>query len=208
MLPKSLFVLASLCVVLTAGLSPPLVTEKVFFDITIGNEPVGTVVLGVLGDVAEKTARNFVELASNKNGYGYIGTKFHRVIKDFMIQGGDYVNGDGTGVGSIYGKYFDDENFTLKHLGPGWLSMANAGKNTNGCQFFITLIATPWLDGHHTVFGKVLEGMDVVEKIGKTPTNKVDAPESDVLISNSRVEPARDEQIYVEFKAAADHQAL
>ncbi|GFN89812.1 peptidyl-prolyl cis-trans isomerase [Plakobranchus ocellatus] len=186
------------------GASPPLVTDKVYFDISIGDESVGTIVLGIFGDTAEKTSRNFRELASGEHGYGYKGSKFHRVIADFMIQGGDYIKHDGTGVGSIYGGYFEDENFTLNHLGAGWLSMANAGKNTNGCQFFITLRATPWLDGHHTVFGKVLEGMDVVHKIENTDTNTFDAPLKDVIITNSRVEPARDQQIYVELTSEED----
>ncbi|CAL1547554.1 unnamed protein product [Lymnaea stagnalis] len=177
----------------------PLVTDKVFFDISIGDEPLGTVVIGVFGDVAPKTVRNFVELASHANGYGYEGSRFHRVINDFMIQGGDYNNKDGTGFKSIWGGYFDDENFTLKHYGAGWISMANAGKDTNGCQFFITLKATPWLDGHHTVFGKVLSGIDIVKKIGDTATDSTDAPTDDVVISKSRVEPARDEQLYVEL---------
>ncbi|KAK3803304.1 hypothetical protein RRG08_021502 [Elysia crispata] len=192
-------ILAGMFVAFGTGSNPPLVTDKVYFDVNVGDEPVGTIVLGLFGDTAGKTARNFLELASHKNGYGYKGTKFHRIISEFMIQGGDYVKGDGSGVGSIYGGYFDDENFALKHLGPGWLSMANAGKNTNGCQFFITLIPTPWLDGHHTVFGKVLEGMDVVEKISKTPTDATDKPMSDVVITNSRTEPARDKQIYVDL---------
>ncbi|KAH9509370.1 hypothetical protein Btru_045742 [Bulinus truncatus] len=181
----------------TNGNEKVLVTDKVYFDIAIGTEKIGTIVIGVFGDLAPKTSRNFVELSSHINGFGYEGSRFHRVITDFMIQGGDYDKNDGTGTKSIWGGYFDDENFILKHTGVGWVSMANAGKDTNGSQFFITLIATPWLDGHHTVFGKVLEGLDVVYKIGSVETNSVDSPIDDVVISKSRVESVRSEQLFV-----------
>ncbi|KAI8790872.1 peptidyl-prolyl cis-trans isomerase 6 [Biomphalaria glabrata] len=177
----------------------PLITDKVSFDITIGGESAGTIEIAVFGDVVPKTARNFVELASGINGYGYEGSKFHRVIPDFMIQGGDFDKKDGTGFKSIYGGYFDDENFTLNHYASGWVSMANAGKDTNGCQFFITLTSTRWLDGHHTVFGMVLKGMDIVNKIAEVKTNAYDAPVEDVVIVKSRVESARHEQIFVDI---------
>ncbi|KAK0060853.1 peptidyl-prolyl cis-trans isomerase 6 [Biomphalaria pfeifferi] len=177
----------------------PLITDKVSFDITIGGESAGTIEIAVFGDVVPKTARNFVELASGINGYGYEGSKFHRVIPDFMIQGGDFDKKDGTGFKSIYGGYFDDENFTLNHYASGWVSMANAGKDTNGCQFFITLTSTRWLDGHHTVFGMVLKGMDIVNKIAEVKTNSYDAPVEDVVIVKSRVESARHEQIFVDI---------
>ncbi|KAJ8066440.1 hypothetical protein OCU04_005499 [Sclerotinia nivalis] len=194
----------------------------VFFDITIGGEPLGRIQFELFADVVPKTAENFRQFCTGETKnhlgrpQGYKGSKFHRIIKDFMCQGGDFLNGDGTGSTCIYGlSKFDDENFTIKHTEPGLLSMANAGPNTNGSQckhlisstqpltslpllyphshsqitnhiiVFITTVPTPFLDNKHVVFGKVVDGMDVVRKMENTRTNPKDAPILPVVISLS-----------------------
>jgi cyclophilin family peptidyl-prolyl cis-trans isomerase len=157
-----------------------------YFDINIGDEYAGRVTMQLFDDEVPKTCRNFRYLCSygifNKNNPSYENTLFHRVIKDFMLQGGDITRGDGTGGYSIYGEQFEDENFNLTHNQPGMLSMANAGPNTNNSQFFITIKKTPWLDNKHVVFGIIISGFDIVKKIESIETDNKDKPIKDVKI--------------------------
>jgi len=162
----------------------------VFFDITIGGSPAGRLVMELYSDVVPKTAENFRALCTGERGMGKEGKPlhfknsiFHRVIPDFMCQGGDFTRFNGTGGESIYGEKFPDENFSMKHTQPGILSMANAGPNTNGSQFFLTTVKTDWLDGKHVVFGHVVEGLDLLKQMEKQGTQS-GKPKTEVKIAD------------------------
>jgi len=182
-------VFALYCIVLTqAGYFT--VTDEVVFDITVDGEPKGSIVLGLFGEEVPKTVENFLALATTGiDGKKYQGTAFHRVIARFMMQGGDVVSGDGRGAISKFGRTFPDENFNIQHGMGGMLSMANSGKDTNGCQFFITTTHAPWLDGKHVVFGKVVEGWNLLMSLGESPTDDNDRPFKPIVIAKSGVRP-------------------
>lgn len=171
---------------------------NVFFDIVQGDVKLGRIVMQLYMDVTPKTSGNFKAICTgdNHDKLTYKGSIFHRVIKDFMIQGGDITNSDGTGGKSIYGDNFEDENFNIKHTRCGLLSMANSGPNSNGSQFFITSKETPHLDGKHVVFGEVVEGMDIVRLIESVEKGESDKPKQDIIIEdcgelkNKKFEPA------------------
>jgi len=160
--------------------------SKCYFDVSIAGRDSGRIVFKLYDETVPETARNFRELCTGQNGFGYAGSKFHRIIPQFMLQGGDFTRHNGMGGKSIYGEKFADENFALKHTKPGLLSMANAGPNTNGSQFFITTVVTSWLDGKHVVFGEVVEGMDLVTKV-ETVGSRSGTPRANVVITKSGV---------------------
>eukprot|EP00331_Platyophrya_macrostoma_P006534 CAMPEP_0176419412 /NCGR_PEP_ID=MMETSP0127-20121128/8033_1 /TAXON_ID=938130 /ORGANISM="Platyophrya macrostoma, Strain WH" /LENGTH=179 /DNA_ID=CAMNT_0017799887 /DNA_START=35 /DNA_END=574 /DNA_ORIENTATION=+ len=173
-----------------AGVLRDVNNPVIFFEITIGGFPAGKIEIELFADVCPKTAENFRQLCTGEfkrfgKPAGFKGCQFHRVVKDFMIQGGDFISGDGKGSLSIYGEKFDDENFLLKHDKPGMLSMANLGPNTNGCQFFITTARCDYLDGKHVVFGQVIDdtSLNVAKKIENVPVGAASKPKNAVIIS-------------------------
>lgn len=166
------------------------VTSQVYMEFTQERQPLGRVVFGLFGEDSPKTVDNFRAICMHGiDGRTYEGSHIHRIVERFMIQGGDIVSGDGHGAVSIYGKYFEDENVGINHTGPGFVGMTNRGPDTNGCQFYVTTMATPWLNGRHTIFGKVVDGQGIIHAIEKTKTDSDDVPVKPVTITKCGDEP-------------------
>ncbi|XP_062551088.1 peptidyl-prolyl cis-trans isomerase, rhodopsin-specific isozyme isoform X2 [Armigeres subalbatus] len=187
----------TVCVVLTLIASTHsatfTVTSQVFMDVSINGKEEGRVIIGMFGEEAPKTVDNFRHICIHGiDGISYKGSRFHRVINKFMVQGGDIVSGDGHGSVSIYGKYFEDENLHINHSSSGFIAMANRGPNTNGCQFYITTVPAPWLNGKHTIFGKVLDGHGVVHKVEQQKTDTDDYPVPTIIIEDCGDHPMGD----------------
>ncbi|CAK77241.1 unnamed protein product (macronuclear) [Paramecium tetraurelia] len=181
-----LIILCLMMVGVFSSLSDQVITHKVKIGVKIDGQNAGEISLGLFGEVVPKTVENFRALCTGERGLGYAGSPFHRIIPNFMIQGGDFVNGNGTGGASIYGSSFNDENFKLEHE-IGCISMANAGPNTNGSQFFITTAETHWLDGKHVVFGRVIENMDLVKTI-ESKGSQSGKPQANVVFASCSAE--------------------
>lgn len=179
----------------------PPITDKVYFEIVEDDKPIGTITIGLFGTVVPKTVKNFRELAASTDpSFGYVDSIFHRIIPQFMLQGGDFETGQGFGGKSIYGGKFPDENFELKHDRKYRLSMANAGRDTNGSQFFITTAKTSWLDGRHVVFGEVLDGFDVVDYMETVKTGRQDRPVKTLKIAKASAETVKAKEDETEDK--------
>ncbi|KAL5278080.1 hypothetical protein ACFFRR_002994 [Megaselia abdita] len=205
-LPRFLFALLVLAQVNCLSYT---VTSRIYMDIKHKKENIGRIVIALFGEDAPNTVRNFRHLClKGIKGQSYVGSTFHRVVPRFMVQGGDVVSKDGMGSISLYGKYFDDEGFSVEHNRPGYVGMANRGPNTNGCQFYITTVTASWLNGKHTVFGKVIEGLDVVHKIEAVKTDSEDYPVDKVVISNCGEIPTEPYTFYPDdFKYVASKTA-
>ena len=193
---RSYLLLGLLAATATISYAEPIdkVTKKVYFDVEIDGKSAGRIVFGLFGETVPKTAENFRALCTGEKGKGNSGkdlhfknSAFHRIIPGFMAQGGDFTLGDGRGGESIYGSRFNDENFKLKHTKPYLLSMANAGPNTNGSQFFITFKETPWLDGRHVVFGEVIEGQSVVDELEKIGSGSGQTKKKAVIVDSGEL---------------------
>lgn len=186
-----------LLLVLVLFLCPPFsngakyrVTSQVYMKFRHGKDPLGKVIVSLFGEDAPKTVENFRTLCTTGiDGMSYSGTTIHRIVERFLIQGGDVVTGDGNGAISIYGPHFEDENMSINHTGPGFIGMANRGQDTNGCQFYITTMATPWLNGKHTIFGKVVDNQGIIHGIEKVKTDSDDQPLLPVVLTECGDEP-------------------
>lgn len=181
LLPIFLLICAGLCI------EDPPITHEVYFDIEQGGEKLGRITLGLFGSVVPKSVKNFVEITKGFEGISYDHTIFHRVIKGFMIQGGDFEYGSGIGGYSIYGNKFEDENFRISFSKPGYLAYANGGPDSNGSQFFITTAVTDWLNGKHVIMGKVLDGFETLSRVENVKTGEMDKPVVDVVIAKAGV---------------------